>query len=415
MAAEGMRLTHFYSTSGVCTPSRASLMTGCYPRRVGLHLGGYNTCVLMPLDRKGLHPSETTVARVLRDTGYATGCIGKWHLGDQAPFLPTRHGFDSYFGIPYSDDMTPREKYPPGWPEWPALPLMRDETVIEAGVDRDYLTKRYTAEAVQFIRRHRDEPFFLYLAHAMPGSTDRPFASPDFQDRSANGRYGDSIEEMDWSLGQIMDTLRALGLDERTLVINTSDHGALQFDPPQGSTAPLKGWAYDTSEGAMRPPCIAWWPGQIPAGTKCDEVTSTMDILPTFARWAGCEPPAVDGHDIRSFLRNKPGVKSAYDETGFFYYMISQLQAVRAGPWKLYLPLKEKVQNLSLELAPSSVALFNLREDIAETRNVAAQHPDIVTRLTAMAERARQDLGDRGVQGRGQRAAGWIDDVQAQR
>ena len=412
MASEGMRLTHFYSSSGVCTPSRASLMTGCYPRRVGMHIGSYGTCVLMPLDHKGLHPSEITVARLLKETGYTTACIGKWHLGDQAPFLPTRHGFDTYFGVPYSDDMTPRDDKP----DWPALPLMRNETVVDAPVDRDYLTKRYTEEAVQFIRQHRDEPFFLYLPHAMPGSTDRPFASPEFQGKSANGPYGDSIEEMDWSTGQILDVLRELGLDERTLVINTSDHGALPHDPPQGSTGPLKGWGYDTTEGGMRPPCTAWWPGHIPAASECAEITSVMDILPTFARLAGVEPPTdrkLDGHDIRPLLFAEAGATSLYDESGFYYYMISQLQAVRSGPWKLYLPLKEKVLDLGGDTAPSSAALFNLIDDISETRDVADQHPDIVARLSAMAEQARRDLGDHGVQGSGQRAAGWIDDVQA--
>src|SRR5690606_30785523 len=226
MAAEGMRLTHFYAASPVSTPSRPGLMTGCYPRRVGLHRGGYGNCVLMPMDPKGLAPSEITIARLLKDAGYATACIGKWHLGDQKPFLPTRHGFDSYFGIPYSDDMTPR----PSQPHWPPLPLMRDERVVEAGVDRNELTRRYTEEAVRFIHAHKDRPFSLYLPHAMPGSTTRPFASAAFQNRSANGPYGDAIEEMDWSTGQILRALAEAGIDERTLVMTTSDHGPIPND-----------------------------------------------------------------------------------------------------------------------------------------------------------------------------------------
>ena len=193
MAAEGMTFTSFYSTSGVCTPSRTSLMTGCYPRRVNLHVSGDNTAVLRPLDHKGLHPDEITVARLLKEQGYATACIGKWHLGDQPPFLPTRHGFDTYFGIPYSDDMTPRDAFP----AWPPLPLMRNEEVIDAPVDRDYVTKRYTEEVIRFMTENRDRPFFVYLPHAMPGSTARPFASPAFQGTSANGPYENSVKKMD--------------------------------------------------------------------------------------------------------------------------------------------------------------------------------------------------------------------------
>ena len=411
MAAEGMKLTHFYSCSGVCTPSRAGLMTGCYPRRNQMHRGGYGTCVLMPIDSKGLHPSEVTVADVLRGAGYATACVGKWHLGDQPPFLPTRHGFDSYFGIPYSDDMVPGEHARP----CPPLPLMRDEKVIEAGVDRNLLTKRYTEEVVRLIRAHRDRPFFIYLAHAMPGSTTRPFASEAFAGKSDNGPYGDSIEEMDWSTGQILDALRETGLDDKTLVMTTSDHGPVRHDPPQGTAAPLKGFGYDTSEGGMRPPCIVRWPGQVPAGAQCAEVTSVLDILPTFAGLAGAAPPTdrtIDGHDISALLRGEAGARSAYDDAGFFYYMIDQLQAVRVGVWKLYLPLEEKLISLSGKTAPSAAELYNLRDDVGEAHNLAAEHPNIVVRLTALAEQARAVLGDRSRAGRGQRAGGWVDDPQ---
>jgi arylsulfatase A-like enzyme len=412
MAADGMRLTHFYSSSGVCTPSRASLMTGCYPRRVGMHFGGYGTAVLMPLDSKGLHPSEITIARLLQGAGYATTCIGKWHLGDQAPFLPTRHGFDSYFGVPYSDDMTPREARP----EWPPLPLMQDETVIEAGVDRNLLTRRYTEAAVAYIREHRDQPFFLYLPHAMPGSTPRPFASPAVQGTSANGPYGDSIEEMDWSTGEILAALAECGIDERTLVLTTSDHGPIPNDPPQGSAGPLVGDGYTTSERGMRPPCVVRWPGVVPAGSECSEVTSVMDILPTFARLAGVEAPTdrtIDGHDISALLRGDAGVRSAYDESGFFYYQLSQLQAVRSGRYKLYLPLTEKIIRLNRqESAPSELALYDLVDDVGETTNIAAAHPEIVARLTDLAEAARADIGDHQRHGAGERPAGWMADPQ---
>lgn len=409
MAAEGLRFTSFYSTSGVCTPSRASLMTGCYPRRVGLHVSGSGRAVLLPCDHKGLHPYEVTIARMLKSEGYATACIGKWHLGDQPPFLPTRHGFDHYFGIPYSDDMDTS----PAHPDFPPLPLMRGEEVIEAPVDRDYLTQRYTEETLRFITENRDRPFFIYLPHAMPGSTDRPFASPAFQGKSANGPYGDSIEEMDWSTGEILAALDRLGLDDNTLVVWTSDNGAIPQNPHQGSNAPLKGRGYDTSEGAMRMPCVVRWPGRIPAGVVCDEVATTMDWLPTFARLAGIQPPddrIIDGHDILPLIFGDPAARSPYDETGFFYYFMDQLQAVRAGQWKLYLPLGDKQVNLGGEVAPSEPTLFDVRNDLGETMEVAGENPEVVKRLLALAEQARSDLGDRGRRGTGQRPSGWIDD-----
>lgn len=412
LAREGMRFTSFYSTSGVCTPSRASLMTGCYPRRVNLHVSGPGGAVLFPTDPKGLNPDEVTIARLLKDRGYATACVGKWHLGDQPAFLPTRHGFDEFFGAPYSEDMVPSEAHP----DWPPLPLMRNETVVEAPADREHLTRRYTEESIRFIRENKDRPFFLYLPHAMPGSTDRSFSSPPFQGRSANGPYGDCVEELDWSAGEIMKVLKELDLEEKTLVIWTSDNGAVGWDPPQGSNAPLRGWGYDTSEGGQRMPCIARWPGRIPAGTVRDDVTTMMDILPTVAHLAGTRPPddrIIDGHDILPILTNDPNAESPYDEPGFFYYYREQLQAVRSGPWKLYLPLEKKLRRLngSLEGAERFEAeLYDVRADISETREVAAEHPDVVQRLLALGEQARADLGDIGREGANQRPAGWVDD-----
>jgi arylsulfatase A len=411
LAREGMRFTSFYSTSGVCTPSRASLMTGCYPRRVNLHVSGHDDAVLFPTDPKGLNPDEITIADLLKDKGYATACIGKWHLGDQPAFLPTRHGFDEFFGAPYSEDMVPSEAHP----DWPPLPLMRNETVVEAPADRDYLTKRYTEESVRFIRENRDRPFFLYLPHAMPGSTNRSFSSPPFQGKSANGPYGDCVEELDWSTGEIMRVLKELDLEENTLVIWTSDNGAVGWNPPQGSNAPLRGWGYDTSEGGQRMPCIARWPGRIPAGIVRNDVITMMDFLPTVAHLAGTRPPddgVIDGHDILPIMTNDPGAKSPYDEPGFFYYYREQLQAVRSGAWKLYLPLDKKLCRLSgsLEGAERAKAeLYDVRNDISETREVAAEHPDVVQRLLALAERARADLGDIGREGANQRPAGWVD------
>ncbi len=408
LAAEGMKFTSFYVSSGVCTPSRASLMTGCYPRRVNMHVSGSNTAVLRAMDSKGLNPDEFTIAEVLKQAGYATACIGKWHLGDQPPFLPTRQGFDYYFGIPYSDDMTPSKNNP----DWPPLPLMRNEEVIEAPVDRDYLTKRYTEEVIRFMTQQKEKPFFVYLPHAMPGSTDRPFASPDFQGKSANGPYGDSVEELDWSTGEILAALKRLQLDEQTLVIWTSDNGAVKRSPPQGSSGPFKGWGYDTSEGAMRMPCVMRWPGKIPAGTLCDELATTMDLLPTLARLAGAQAPrdrVIDGRDIWPLLSSQPGARSAYDETGFFYYRMEQLQAVRAGPWKLYLPLTTKLSANNRKTAPAPLELYDVKNDLGEEHEVSARHPDVAKRLTALVEKAREDLGDANRPGKNQRPAGFVE------
>ncbi|HVW37735.1 MAG TPA: sulfatase [Pirellulales bacterium] len=407
LAAEGMRLTSFYVASGVCTPSRAALMTGCYPRRVNLHVSVSNSAVLTPISSKGLNPDETTIAETLRAAGYATGAFGKWHLGDQREFLPTRQGFDAFFGIPYSDDMT-KDKRPETWPE---LPLLRDERVIEAPVDRDYLVRRTTEEAIAFIEREKRRPFFVYMPHTMPGSTPHPFSSPAFSGKSQNGEYGDAVEELDWSMGEILKTLERLDLAQNTLVIWTSDNGAVQRQPPQGSSAPYKGFGYDTSEGAMRMPCLMRWPGQIPAGRVCDELCASLDLLPTLAAIAGAPLPAkpIDGHDIRPLLSGQSGAVSPWDKEGFCYYFMDQLQAVRAGPWKLYLPLEQKYVTLGRKTAPAKAALYDVHNDVSETREVSQDHPEVVERLLAMAARARQELGDVDQPGRGQRPAGQVE------
>lgn len=412
LANEGIRLTSFYSSSGVCTPSRASLMTGCYPRRINMHVSGKGQCVLFPADPKGLHPSEITIATILRERGYATGCVGKWHLGDQPPFLPTRHGFDFFFGCPYSEDMVPGDG---PRKSWPPLPLMRNDTVVEAPADRCTLTKRYTEESIRFIREKKEQPFFLYLAHAMPGSTDRSFSSASFQGRSTNGPYGDCVEELDWSAGEIMKVINELGLSASTMVVWTSDNGAVGWNPRQGSNAPLRGWGYDTSEGGQRVPCIVRWPEIVPAGVVRDDVITMMDILPTIAHVTNTTLPGdriIDGHNILPILTNDEGAESPYDKKGFFYYYREQLQAVRSGPWKLYLPLATKLCRLdgSLEGAVSVVAeLYDLRADIQEIKEVSSEYPDVVQRLLALAEYARADLGDVDRVGANQRDAGWVD------
>ncbi len=414
MAEEGMRFTSFYASSGVCTPSRGSLMTGCYPRRVGLHYTDPDGMVLRPISPNGLHPDEITIAEVLKARGYASAIIGKWHLGDQPPFLPTRQGFDYYLGIPYSDDQVEGHMSEGEKMLWPPLPLMENERVIEAPIDRNLLTKRYTEKAIKFMTRHRDTPFFIYLPHAMPGSTPVPFASEQFRGKSANGPYGDSVEEIDWSTGQILAALKRLGLNDNTLIIWTSDNGAPRRDPPQGSNLPLNGWGYTTAEGGQRVPCVARWPGKVPAGKVCDAIATTMDLLPTFARLAGGQAPqdrVIDGKNIWPLLA---GQSNESPHEAFYYYYGPQLQAVRSGRWKVFLPLEQRWVNLRGKTGKSSLALYNLQNDIGETTNVAADHPEVVRRFTVLAEKAREELGDVNRPGKGQRPVGRISNPQPQ-
>jgi arylsulfatase A-like enzyme len=408
MAREGMKLTHFYSASGVCTPSRAALMTGSYPRRVNLHKNARGGSVLQPVEPVGLHPSEVTIAEMLKERGYVTKIIGKWHLGDQRPFLPTRQGFDSYIGIPYSDDMTPREGQP-----WPDLPLMRNETVIEAPVDRHELTRREAEDAIAFMTENRDRPFFLYVPHAMPGSTQAPFASAAFRGKSRNGPWGDSVEELDWAAGQILDAVKRLGIDEHTLIIWTSDNGAPRRNPVQGSNGPLAGWGYTTAEGGMRVPAIVRWPGRIPAGTVSAELCSLMDLLPTFASLAGGKLPAntIDGKNIWPLLSAQPGARTPH--SAYYYYHVDQLQAVRSGPWKLYVPLtRQRTRSGAINAINEAARLYNVVSDPGETRNEVANQPDVVASLMKWAAKAQDDIGDLERPGDGQRAAGWVADPQ---
>ena len=405
LAAQGTRFTSFYVTSGVCTPSRSSLMTGCYPRRVNMHSGDGDSWVLFPGHAKGLHPDEVTVAEVLGSTGYATGIIGKWHLGDQLEFFPTRQGFDSWFGIPYSNDMGQLPRRRPGRPP---TPLVRDETVIESEPDQRLLTRRYTEEAVRFIRENRERPFFLYIPHTFPHWPH--YASPEFEGSSRYSLYGDSIQEVDWSTGQIVATLRALGIDRRTLVIFTSDNGARTIEN-EGSNGPLRAGKGTTWEGGQRVPCVAWWPGTIPAGRTCDTLVSSMDVLPTLARLAGAklsDDRPIDGHDIRKVLVGEE-TKSPYE--AFYYYYRGDLQCVRSGQWKMRVavtaheprPNGRGRRRVHRAIEP---LLYDLDADTGETTDVAAKHPDVVQRLLALVERAREELGDGEQVGKGQRPAG---------
>ena len=416
MAREGRRFTHFYVTAGVCTPSRSSIMTGCYSQRVGMHINPRDGHVLRPVSPHGLNPDEITIAEVLKRQGYATACVGKWHLGDQSPFLPTRQGFDEYYGVPYSDDMTRPTGLRLGdrldGHLWPPLPLMDGERVVEAPTDRDLLTKKLNERSLDFIERNRDRPFFLYIPEAMPGSTRTPFASPAFKGKSRNGPWGDSIEELDWSAGRILNKLVELGIDRHTLVIWTSDNGApLDRDPSnpsRGSNLPYHGRGYTTSEGAFRMPTIMWWPGTITAGSTCAELATTMDLLPTFAQLAGGSAPTdriIDGKDITGLIRGH----ARTPHEAFYYYYQDQLQAVRSGPWKLFPALEDFVRHPHFKKGASDhPLLFNVVNDIGSRTNLASAHPEIVKRLNALAEKARADLGDRGRAGSGQRPLGTV-------
>ncbi|MCK5173804.1 MAG: sulfatase-like hydrolase/transferase, partial [Planctomycetes bacterium] len=331
--------------------------------------------------------------------GYATACVGKWHLGDQKQFLPTRQGFDQYFGIPYSNDMGIK----PNSPKNPPLPLLRDEEVIEAPVDQTTITKRYTEEVVGFIRKNRDRPFFVYLPHTMPHNPVN--SSKAFKGKSANSGYGDCVEEIDWSTGEIFKALKELGIDRNTLVIFTSDNGAASRWG--GSNLPLSGFKGSTMDGGMRVPCVMRWLGRIPAGTSCDELTSTIDIMPTFANLAGGNAPKdriIDGRDIYPLMAGQAGAKSPHE--AFYLYFTSQLQAVRSGKWKLHLPTEEvKVGTRTVKKRVAK--LYDLSADIGETNDLSKKEPKVVKRLMRLANKARADIGDTGMEGANQRTAGW--------
>ena len=371
MAAEGTRFTDFYVAGPVCTPSRAALITGRYPIRTGL------TRVLFPKDTVGIKPEDKTIAEVLKGRGYATMAVGKWHLGCLPEFLPTRHGFDHYFGIPYSNDMKP-------------TPLMRDEQTIEEPAVQPTLTERYTEEAVKFITAGKDKPFFLYLAHTMPHV---PLAASEkFKGKSARGLYGDVIECIDWSAGEIFDTLARLGLDKKTVVVFTSDNGPWLIKGADGGCAlPLRDGKGTTYEGGMREPCIMWWPGRIPAGKVCSEMALTMDLLPTFAGLAGAKLPGypIDGKDIWPLMSGQAGAKTPHE--AFFYYNNLGLQAVRSGKWKLILYAPPGNAEGGEKLMPPE--LYDLEADIGESKNLAPQNPDVVARLTRLMEDCQKNLG----------------------
>jgi len=399
MAEEGRIFTDFYVTSGVCSPSRSSIMTGCYPKRVGIHKNEEDQWVLFPGNKTGLNPEEITMAEVLKEQGYATGMVGKWHLGDQPEFLPTNHGFDSYYGIPFSNDMGQTDRPKPY--KYPPLPVLRNDRVIEKEPDQAYITQKYTREALGFITMNHHRPFFLYLPHTMPHWPQ--YSSPRFDGKSANGKWGDTVEEIDWSTGEIIKTLDDLGLAEKTLIVFFSDNGGATRHG--ASNTPLSGAKGTTMEGGQRVCFLAWWPGKIPAGTECTEMATSMDLLPTFAGLAGGSAPqdrGIDGKDIWPLFTGEPEAKSPHD--AFYYYFRGNLDAVRSGDWKLRVANKGKAVETQL---------YNLEADIAEANNIAGQHPEKVTELLAMLDEARADLGDdaKGVAGKNVREPGFVEDA----
>lgn len=416
LAAEGTKFSTFYVAQAVCSASRAALMTGCYANRVGMQ-GALNHT-----SREGIHPDERLLPELLREQGYATAAFGKWHLGTTPAFHPRRHGFQEFWGIPYSND---NSKYHPSLAaEMPPLPLYEDERVVETDPDQSQFTRRITEKAVGFIRRHRDRPFFLYVPHVMPHVPI--FASERFAGKSPHGLYADVVEELDWSVGLIAEAVKQMGLEEKTLILFFSDNGPfLSYGNHAGSAAPLREGKLTSYEGGVRVPCLARWTGRVPAGRTCDEPFTAMDLLPTLAEWLGAPPAAVklDGRPVGDLLLGREGAKSPHE--ALVFYAGSELQALRSGDWKLHFPhpyitphaqpgrdgkpsnwenmkpaaiTQSGIEGIATRhgyrVARQELALYNLREDPGESRDVSAGHPEVVERLQRLAEPFRRELGD---------------------
>ncbi|MBN1818506.1 MAG: sulfatase-like hydrolase/transferase [Sedimentisphaerales bacterium] len=381
MAAEGAKLTQFYSAASVCTPSRAALLTGRLPIRSGMCSD--KRAVLFPDSGGGLPKSEVTIAEMLKPQGYASGCFGKWHLGHLPAFLPTSNGFDTYFGIPYSNDMdrikdAPKDANTKPEVEYFNVPLMRDEEIIERPADQYTITRRYTQEALKFITKNKNRPFFVYLAHNMPHIP--LFSNKEFRGSSLRGLYGDVVEEVDWSVGQILDALRKQGVAENTLVLFSSDNGPwLVYKQHGGSAGPLRDGKGSTWEGGMREPAIAWWPGTIHAGSLLTDTASTLDVFPTLAELAGAVMPEdriYDGYSLVPLLTGKgPGKRDI-----MVYYRGTQLRALRKGPWKIHLFTKTEYMGQKIQKHDPPL-LFHVEIDPGEQYEVGNQHPEIMADL----------------------------------
>ena len=424
MAMEGMRFTQFYSAQAVCSASRAALLTGCYPNRIGF------SGALMPWSTVGLNSEEVTIAEMLKDQGYSTAIFGKWHLGHQEEFLPLQHGFDEYFGIPYSNDMWPvdfdgspitEKSEKPQKAKYPPLPLIEgNEKIRELSTldDQGELTTLYTEKAVSFIERNKSNPFFLYLPHSMPhvplGVSDK------FEGKSEQGLYGDVMMEIDWSVGEILKALKKNDLDENTLVIFTSDNGPwLNFGNHAGSTGGLREGKGTSFEGGQRVPCIMRWPGFIPEGQVSNKLASTIDILPTVAALTNTNLPEnkIDGVNISSLLK---GLDDNPRDNFYYYYQKNSLEAVRKDQWKLVFPHPHRSYRDVLprndgwpgktRTDTSTYALYDLRRDPGEEYNVKELYPEVVEELEQLASKAREDLGDQlqNIKGSNVRKSGRI-------
>jgi arylsulfatase A len=413
MATQGMRFTDFHVAQAVCGASRAALLTGCYPNRLGM-LGAPG-----PTSKQGIHEREVLLSELLRSKGYVTGAIGKWHLGHRTPFLPLQHGFDSYFGLPYSNDMWPAhpEKF-----KFPDLPLIESNEIVDSQItpeDQNTLTSRYTEHAVKFIRDNQRKPFFLYVAHSMPHVPLH--VSDPFRGKTGKGLYADVIAEIDDSVGQVMSTLHDCGLDDQTLIIFSTDNGPwLSYGNHGGSAGPLREGKGTTFEGGVRVPCLMLWPGHIPAGSVCHEMTATIDLFPTIAKLVGAElpPHPIDGLDIWPLMSGQPDAKTPHET--YLYYWGNELQAIRSAEWKLHFPHAYR----SLTGQPGQdgkpggyteekieLSLYNLDTDIGESKDLKAAQPEVVVRLEQLADKARLELGDsaRKMTGAGFRAPAQVE------
>jgi arylsulfatase A-like enzyme len=413
MAREGVFFSHFYSPQAVCSASRIGLLTGCYPNRVGFR-GALDHSA-----KYGINPEEETIAEVLKKRNYATAAYGKWHLGHVPEFLPLRHGFDEYFGIPYSNDMWPF--HPTGKNYYPPLPLIEGEEVVATNPDQSQFTTQFTERTVEFIRRNKDNPFFVYLAHPMPHVP--LFVSEKFAGKSEQGLYGDVMMELDWSVGQVLSVIDELGLEENTLVIFTSDNGPwLNYGNHAGSSGGLREGKGTTFEGGQRVPCLMRWKGTLPGGVVMNNLASGIDVLPTLADIAGADLPErkIDGVSLRPLLMGETDAHPR--ETFLYYYRNNNLEAIRHGNWKLVFPHPGRtyagfepgadgMPGKAMESFEHQGGLFDLRRDPGEQYNVMEFYPEIAEQLNALANEAREDLGDdlTGMPGKNRRKPGYID------
>ena len=415
MAGEGIKLSSFYAAQAVCSASRAGLLTGCYPNRIGIHNA------FMPDSKIGLHPSETTIAEMLKANGYITGIFGKWHLGDHPDFLPTKHGFDEYFGIPYSNDMWPLHPQQGPVFNFGPLPLYENETVVDTLTNQSQLTTQITERSVDFIKRNKDRPFFLYVPHPQPHVP--LFVSDKFKGKSDRGLYGDVIMEIDWSVGQILNALKANNLDENTVVIFTSDNGPwLSYGNHAGSALPFREGKGTAWEGGHREPFIIRYPNRLKSGRNIDAPVMAIDILPTLAEITGSELPetVIDGKSVWKLLSGDS--KESPQEAYYFYYRVNELHGIRYGKWKLYFPHnyrtmegqqpgKDGLPGNYVHLDLKEIELYDLSEDLGETTNVAAEYPAVVEKIKQLADTMRKKLGDslKEIDGTENRLAGTIE------